>query len=179
MMMSLSKYMARAMATAWRSPPESEPIGVVGGMVLEGRPPAQLAAEEQVARDRQLRDEGGVLVDGLDPVRDRVEARAHPHRPSLDEDLAAGVGHRPREHLDEGGLARPVVAQEADDLAPPDGEVDPPQRMDAAVELLDGPHLDEDVVLRSGHRHVPALCRRSRPEWSAIIPRMIAPMKML
>ena len=26
--------MARAIATAWRSPPESEPIGVVGGMFL-------------------------------------------------------------------------------------------------------------------------------------------------
>ena len=34
MMRSLSKCMARAIATAWRSPPESEPIGVVGGMFL-------------------------------------------------------------------------------------------------------------------------------------------------
>ncbi len=35
MIRSLSKYMARAIATAWRSPPESEAIGVVGGMFLE------------------------------------------------------------------------------------------------------------------------------------------------
>jgi hypothetical protein len=34
MMRSLSKYMARAIATACRSPPESELIGVVGGMSL-------------------------------------------------------------------------------------------------------------------------------------------------
>ena len=32
MMRSLSKCIARAMATAWRSPPESEAIGRVGGM---------------------------------------------------------------------------------------------------------------------------------------------------
>ena len=34
MIRSLSKCIARAIATAWRSPPESEPIGVVGGMFL-------------------------------------------------------------------------------------------------------------------------------------------------
>ncbi len=34
MMRSLSKYIARAMATAWRSPPERDSIGVVGGMSL-------------------------------------------------------------------------------------------------------------------------------------------------
>ncbi len=34
MMRSLSKCIARAIATAWRSPPDSEPIGVAGGNVL-------------------------------------------------------------------------------------------------------------------------------------------------
>ena len=84
--------MARAIATACRSPPESEPIGVVGGMFLpmptrfkqiagdlhpsaswsirfeEARALERLAAEEEVARDRELRDQRRVLVDRLDAV---------------------------------------------------------------------------------------------------------------
>ena len=99
MIRSLSKCIARAIATAWRSPPESEPIGVVGGMFLvmptwrsssrgdlvhrrlvhaveEARALERLAAEEQVARDRELRDQRRVLVDRLDAVGDRVGGAA-------------------------------------------------------------------------------------------------------
>ena len=85
-------------------------------------------------------------------------------------------GTAPGEHLDQRRLAGAVVAEEPDDLALVDREGDVVERLDAAVELADVLHADEFF----GHRvQVPAWCRRSSQEWSAIMPRMIAPMKML
>ena len=50
------------------------------------------------------------------------------------------------------------------------------ERLHAAVELGDALHADELVGHGSGP---PPACWRSSHEWSAIMPRMIAPMKML
>ena len=67
-------------------------------------------------------------------------------------------------------------AEKAHDLALVHSEIDVLQCLDAAIELVDVLHADEFV----GHRaHVPDWCRRSSQEWSAIMPRMMAPMKML
>ena len=183
MIRSLSKCIARAIATAWRSPPESELIGVVGGMSLvmptflrrsrgdlvhgrlihaveEARALDRLAAEEEVARDRKLRDQGRVLVDRLDAERDRVGGAADVDLAAADVDVAAGRRDRARQNLDQRRLAGAVVAEEPDDLALVDRQVDVLERLDAAVELGDVLHADEFF----GHvAQVPAWCRRSSP----------------
>ena len=79
------------------------------------------------------------------------------------------------QHLDQRRLAGAVVAEQADDLALVDVEVDVVERLHAAVELADVLHADEVSAIAQ----VPAWCRRSSQECSAIMPRMIAPMKML
>ena len=66
MMSSLSKYIARAMATAWRSPPESEPIGVVRRNVLADADPP-----EELARDRVHRR----LVHAVQEARPLIGSR--------------------------------------------------------------------------------------------------------
>ena len=142
--------------------------------VQEARPLERLAPEEKVPRDRQLRDQRGVLVDRLDAVRDRVGRGADRHLLAAHEDVAAGDRHGARQNLDQRRFAGAVVAEQADDLALVDDEGHVLQRLHAAVGLVDVLHADE-----FGHRHVPAWCRRSSHECSAIMPRMIAPMKML
>src|SRR5258708_16331296 len=56
-----------------------------------------------------------------------------------------------------------------------DGERYVVERLHAAKEFTDMFHAHKFV----GHCHVPAWCLRSSQECSAIMPRMIAPMKML
>ena len=49
------------------------------------------------------------------------------------------------------------------------------QRLDAPVELVDVVHADQLFA----HRQATARCRWAMNEWSAIMPRMMPPMKML
>ena len=140
------------------------------------RPLDRLAAEEQIARDRQLHDQRGILVDRLDAQRDRVRRAAYSDLLAAHIDRAAGRRHGARKHLDQRRLARAVVAEQPDDFAAIYRQVDVLERLDAAIELVDAFHADEFF----GHRlQVPARWRRSSQECSAIMPRMIAPMKML
>jgi hypothetical protein len=67
------------------------------------------------------------------------------HALALEQDLPAGRLVHARHRLDEGRLARAVVAQQAMALARPDVEADPVQRDDRAEMLLDVLHLDDGL----------------------------------
>ena len=144
------------------------------------RPLDRLAAEEQVARDGELRDQRRVLVDRLDAVGDRVGRVPDVDLPALHVDFAAGRAHRARQHLDQRRLAGAVVAEQADDLVAEDAERHAVERAHASVIFADVLHEDEFFAGEFfGHGQFPDWCLRSRPECRAIMPRMIAPMKML
>ena len=85
--------------------------------VQEARPLDRLAAEKEVARDGELRDQRGILVDRLDAVRDRVGGVLQHDLLAADEDVAAGERHGAGQHLDQRRLAGAVVAEQPDDLA--------------------------------------------------------------
>src|SRR5450756_64220 len=67
-------------------------------------------------------------------IRDRGAAQVDPG----DGRLAAGGGQEGREHAQGGGLAGPVRAQEADDLAGVDVEVDTAHGVDVALTVVEG-----------------------------------------
>ena len=115
--------------------------------VQEARPFDRLAAEEEVARDGELRDQRGILVDRLDPVRDRVGRGADRHLLAAHENVAARDRHGARQHLDQRRFSGAVVAEQADDLALVDDEGHVLQRLHAAVGLVDVRHADQ-----FGHR---------------------------
>ena len=116
---------------------------LVGDLLLaldvdEAEAVGDLAADEEVAPERLLLGERLVLVDGLD----RQVVR-HAHRIVgevdllvADEDAPRGRREHAGHHLDQGGLAGAVVADQADDLVPADGEIDVAQRLDRAEEFL-------------------------------------------
>ena len=145
--------------------------------VEKARALERLAAEEQVARDRQLGDERRILVDRLDAERDRVASslRMSTFLPrTMMSPLVAGAA--PESTLISVDLPAPLSPSSPTISRCRDREGDVVERLHAAVELVDVLHADEIV----GHRRqVPAWCRRSSQECSAIMPRMIAPMKML
>ena len=55
----------------------------------------RLPAQEEVAADGHLLDEGGVLVDGLDAGVDRVARAPETDGPALEADLAGARAERP------------------------------------------------------------------------------------
>ena len=124
------------------------------------RPAAKLAAEPQVGDDVEVVAQREVLEDGGDPELLRVGGAR-----DLD-DLAVeldGPGVRcvdAGEHLDEGGLAGAVVADERDDLALVHPEVDVGERLHRAEALGDAAHRQDALARasraggRQRHRHV-------------------------
>ena len=108
-----------------------------------------LPAQEQVVVDRQLVDQRQILVDGVDPVSAgvvdalwRIRLALEPHRPGVLLVKAA-------DDLDERRLAGAVVAQQPQNLALAEMEVDVAQGRDRAKAL--GDVLDaQDVVGRRG-----------------------------
>src|SRR4051794_38262520 len=112
----------------------------------------RLAAEEQVVGDVERGRDGERLVDGLNPVRPRVDRRAHLDRLAVEADLALVGDHRPRERLDERRLAGAVVADDGEDLARQQLEVRPGERRDVPVALDEAPSLqDRRLLLGGGH----------------------------
>ena len=91
-----------------------------------------LVAEEEVGHNVEVVAQREVLVDRRDPQHCGVVGAADRHRLPVEEELALVRRVDPRDGLDEGGLARAVVADEADDLARRHLEVH-------AVEGLHGP----------------------------------------
>src|SRR5215216_4069272 len=126
----------------------------------------QLAAEEQVGRRVELGRQRQVLVHGLDAelagrhrVRDGDLA-------ALEPDLAAIGGEGARQDLDQRALAGPVVADQGRHLPRVDGEVDAPQRPDAAEALRDAARLQQ----RFAHRRLLSGAAGADPGSSSIPP---------
>ena len=87
-----------------------------------GRPPRGRAedpvgAEPEVVEHRLARHALHFLEHGRHPGRDRRPGAARPQRHRLDADQAAVRSVHPGEDLDQGGLARPVLAHEGVDRA--------------------------------------------------------------
>ncbi len=92
--------------------------------------------EADDAADRLARVEGGirVLEDGLD-ASGEAEAAEPRDRLALDEDLPARRREKAEQHAREGGLAAAGFADEAEHLAPAQGERDAVHRMQYALAL--------------------------------------------
>src|SRR4051812_48293071 len=154
--------MARPMATAWRWPPErlrtgsrslrrwmsmssvSRTVAAASRMArrsMRGRK-AERAADRLPAGEDVFADAGGfgerqVLVDGLDAALAGVAGAGEGRPLALVPELAVVRLEDARDHLDEGGLAGPVVAGERQDLAAAQLEADLLERVDAAEALAD------------------------------------------
>ena len=173
---------ARATATAWRWPPDSEPTGwriertvitdrsarvclACSSMLISSSCEALqfLAAEEHVLHDVQVVAQGEVLVDGGDPeVGGRLGA-VQVDRLALPEDLARVGLPDARDRLDQGGLARAVVADERGHLARGDGQVDVAERPDGAEVLADAAQFEQRRVLVRASSRISRSRRGRRP----------------
>ena len=116
------------------------------------------------------RDQVDVLVDGDDAARQRIVGAAQAQGLAV-QHQRAGVGRvEPGQHLGQGRLAGPILADEAMNLAGAHHEIDAPQRLHAGKRFHDASTVEEG---RIGHRRRrPA--ERSRtpdrlvPSWSTI-----------
>jgi len=125
----------------------------MGGAPVDQAVMALFVAEEDVLGDRELGDQGELLVDD-----DDAERLAGPDVGELgflpveqDQALVLPVRIDPAEHLHEGRLARPVLADEGMDLAATHGQIDVVERLDARERLGDPPHLEENVAHPNRH----------------------------
>ncbi len=124
--------------------PGDDPQGLVAA--LPGPPPGDQSAAAGVAGaqgdvlgHRHPRDEPEVLVDeGHVPGCGMAAEGMAGHR-----DLARVGPVHPGEHLDEGGLSGSVGAEQGEDAAAPDVEVDRVQREGAAEPLAQAAQADE------------------------------------
>ncbi len=92
-------------------------------------------AQEDVLGDRQVLDQVEFLVDGGDPETHRGDRRLEYGRSPAPGDLAVVGLVGPGEHLDEGGLAGAVLAEEAVDFA----------GLDLQVHAVEGAHTGEGL----------------------------------
>src|ERR1700722_1265212 len=101
--------------------------------------PLRLTAKKDVLADREIVGEREILVNGLDAVLSSLVRRCEGDRFAAQQNLARIVPEDARNRLDDGGLARAVVASERDDLARVDVERHPAQRLNGAEGLRDIP----------------------------------------
>jgi hypothetical protein len=105
--------------------------------------PRALAAEEDVVGDGESRDEVEFLVDRRDAQRHRRLRIAEVHLLPAPADRARVGLVRPGEHLDQRGLARAVLTEQAVHLTGADVEVHAVQSADARELLDDAVHLEQ------------------------------------
>lgn len=103
----------------------------------------RLVTEEDVLRDGQPFHEVEFLVDGGDTQAHRGDRRSEPDRLAPPGDLPAVGLVDPGEHLDEGGLARAVLAEQAVDFTGQDFEIDAIEGADAGKRLGDAGHREQ------------------------------------
>src|SRR5271165_1977350 len=124
--------------------------------VEQAEPGAQLAPHEHVAPDRLLLGKRPLLIDRLDAEAPRLRDGPTVHALAMEANLAAGIGRvESHDDLDERRLARAVVAEQADNLAPVDLEIDPRERPHLSKRFGDVPEFDD-------RRFAGAGCRRLR-----------------
>ena len=176
----------RATATCWRWPPERVPtslrrLGIVTAR-LESSSPVWcsirassswretvpetgrdlLAAEEEVGDDVEVVAEGEVLVDGRDPQRGRVLGLGDRDLLAVEADRALVGGVDAGDRLHQRRLAGAVVADQADDLAGVDGEVDPVQAWTGPNRLLTPSSSRSGAPVLMLSPRFPLLCTRPR-----------------
>src|ERR1039457_1370428 len=115
------------------------------GLVTQQRPAHRLPVEEHVVVDGELVDEGEILVDHVDAGRAGLRHRGERDLLAVEQDPPAGGLLKTADDLDEGGLARAVVADQAEPLAALQPQADVGQRGHGAVALGDVLH-PQDVV---------------------------------
>ena len=106
------------------------------------------AADEQVLEDGVPGHQVEMLVDHADAERERIGGAADQRRLAVDLDrpLVGRIG--PEEDVHQAGLAGAVLAEEAEDVAGMEGEVDPGAGVHRAEALDDAAHGEK----RRGHR---------------------------
>jgi hypothetical protein len=142
-----------------RPRPEREPQPSQGGLgaAVQGalgqkRAPGQLRPQKQVLLDRHVGHQAELLEHGADPPLPGVVDGAEVHRPALELDLA-GVGTEGAGHdADEGGLARAVLPEEHVDLAGPEVEIHPVERLHAREPFAEAAQAEERRGLGDGRR---------------------------
>src|SRR6185369_7204117 len=96
---------------------------------------ARLAADEDIGRRIQIVEEVQLLMHEGDAAgHGLADAEGRMLLAVQADPAGAGLDH-PAQHLHEGALAGAVLADEPDDLAPPDGEADRIQGDDARIGL--------------------------------------------
>ena len=165
---------ARAIATSWASPPKvlADPVPESSqdreALVdpLERPGPRRLARRERAVQrhgevplhGERREDPAIVRHPGDPPPREQV-GRQPRDVGTVEGDPAAPGRDQPEDALDGGRLPSPVPAEEADGLARPDLERQPPQNLGVAVEGVDPLDREEDGPGRERTRHARA------PRW--------------
>ena len=119
---------------------------------------AGLRPEEEVPGHRHQGHDGEILVDGRDPTRQCVVGGRECHLLPIDQQRSRVLAMDPRDDLDERGFPRPIVAEEADDLAGMHAQRHILQGNSRPEVLRDAAQLD-DSGLADG-RHLCASARR-------------------
>src|SRR5260363_1967 len=116
--------------------------------------------QEDVLRDRHQRNQRQLLVDDDDAERLGIIDVTEPPLLTFEDDLALVAAMRidAAQHLHQGRLAGPVLADQSVDLARRDGEADVPQGLDIAEALADVAHFQD-----CGHRLVSLFLTPTRP----------------
>ena len=125
--------------------------------------PARLSAEEHIAGDVEIVEQVEFLVDDRDARGDRLADREAVALGAVDPDRAGGRAGDAAQDLDQGRLAGAVLADQAQHLAPVQGEVDPAQRHHAGVGLGDPAELEERFRHRSAGPRVAGGPARPQP----------------
>ena len=110
--------------------------------MVPGRDAHGLHAQEHVAGDVDLADEVDLLVDEAQSPVQGILGRIDVDLFAIDKDLSFVGDIGPAQHLDQGALSGPVLAQKDVDLAGPQLEVDLVQRHDAWKLFCDVSHFD-------------------------------------
>ena len=113
------------------------------GEIEEAEEGGALVAGEDVAPQLLLLGERPFLIDALDAQRPRGARVAGADALALEIDLAGSRGVDAGDELDQRRLAGAVVADQRDDLAVVDLQVDVPEDLDMAEGLLHALHLQE------------------------------------
>ena len=126
---------------------DAEPIeeGMGGGNLVIAAQPAikrPFVAEKQVIGDRQRRHEVELLINDRDAGAARVEGVANRHGLAVDVDAASIRQDGAGKDLDERALAGAVLAQEREDFAGVQRQIDAAQGMHAGVRFVDGVHVE-------------------------------------
>ena len=144
--------------------------GVHRFVVDEPEAPSQFRAEEDVLRHRQVRHHHQFLVDDDDPRVFRLTNRVGLELLALPQDrpFPGAVRMDGRKHFHQRRLAGAVLAAESDDLAWPNLQVDPANRLDAGEFLGDAAHLQKIFGHKPSSRNERLWASTAKPSLATI-----------